>query len=209
MSLGLNVSSAVLSVISFTFFIVGCIGYSTEKKVIRNVAWIVSNDDLNRQWIGLQDVYVIFGDMTRLIKLSTCDGKTCNVCAENGRAAFGLIIVGSIFAFISAGMSIFNSRSPSASTQYANMMSAVISGVTGVIGFGVFMHSCYAELQSDDDQALTMHYGPGSILTLIAFLLMWIVAAMQAAAALSTPPSYSRPPERAEAPAKALEVEAV
>jgi hypothetical protein len=203
MSQALNGASAGLGLISFIFFTVGCFGYSSYREGIIQNNWInykiEFDDDITSQWtpkvyVGLQKSLIdITSGYSKLFPFNSCadsgddyydDGDRddmCNVCYRNGRSTFGLIVVSTVLAFIVTCLSGATAASPNAPLTYVNLVCSFISGLFGVIGFGLFMHSCYNKL--DDATTDTLHYGPGAIMTLIAFLAMWVVIVLQIAVA--------------------------
>jgi hypothetical protein len=202
MSQALNGASAGLGLISFIFFTVGCFGYSSYREGIIQNNWINYksgfDDDYAPNWnikvyVGLQKVLVdLTTGYSQLLPFNSCgnddddtydddDNNLCSVCYRNGRSTFGLLIISTVLAFIVTCLSGATAASPNAPLTYVNLVCSFISGLFGVIGFGLFMHSCYNKL--DDATTDTLHYGPGAIMTLIAFLAMWVVIVLQIAVA--------------------------
>jgi hypothetical protein len=200
MAQALNGVSAALASVSFIFYIVGCVGYSSNRDGIKSTNWInysVGNTDdyFNPEiYIGLRKVLLTFNsNYNQIISFKSCadgddddyddyddDDNTCDICYKNGQATFGLLVVAAILAFVVICLSGATAASPNAPLTYVNLVCSFISGLFGVIGFGLFMHSCYNKF--DDDVTETLHYGPGAIMSLVAFLLMWLVIVLQIAA---------------------------
>jgi hypothetical protein len=196
MSQALNGVSAGLAALATIFYIVGCVGYASEEDAIKNTNWInyAGDDDLLdiKVYVGLKKVlFTATNDYSTTFKFSSCandddnydddDNGLCSTCDETGKAAFGLLIISTILAFVVTCLSGATAASPNAPLTYANLVCSFVSGLFGVIGFGLFMHSCYNKV--DDTTTVDLQYGPGAILSLIAFLMMWIVIVLQIAVA--------------------------
>jgi hypothetical protein len=192
MSQALNGVSAGLAALATIFYIVGCVGYSSDHDGIKNTNWInyaMGDDDYvtPKVYVGLKKVLItVNSDYNFMIKYSECandddSNGLCSTCNDNGKATIGLLIISTILAFIVTCLSGATAASPNAPLTYVNLVCSFISGLFGVIGFGLFMHSCYNKL--DDATTDTLHYGPGAIMTLIAFLAMWVVIVLQIAVA--------------------------
>jgi hypothetical protein len=200
-AIALSAVSTIFGGFTFIFYIVGCVGYSASRDPIMNTAWItydVQDDDYNsfspKVYVGLQKVlFTINSKYNALFPWKSCgsgddgyddyddDSDFCNACHNDGKATFGLLVIASICAFIVTGLSFLSVKTPSPTITIANLIAAFISGLFGVIGFGLFMHDCYSKL--DDAAVGNLQYGPGSITTLVGFLLMWIVVVLQIAMA--------------------------
>jgi hypothetical protein len=192
----LNTVSVVFSACSFIFFIVGCIGYASDDRTIKNVAWIVSDDHGFQLWSALQaytfkatanDDYVgtigftnKFGDCALNDDDSVND--LCTTCLKDGNAAFGLLIVATVFAtmvVVTSGALISTINS---ALQGFSAFAAFVSGCFSLVGFGLYMGSCYYKI--DDQTAESLHYGPGAIIVLLGLLMMWVTVLMQVGAVI-------------------------
>ena len=198
MSVALNGTSVGVSGLALIFFIIGCAGYTKEKDTLKSVSWISQDDDYGNVWIGLTALYIDFGSyVSEVMLFSNCgddsyddgDDSACSQCERTGKAAVGLLVVATMLCFLSICLSGFSIASSSLPITYANIATSFLSGFLAVIGFGLFMHTCYDELQLDDDYATTLKYGPGSIITLVALLFMWITCVLQIAAAVLNKPA--------------------
>lgn len=189
-SVGLNGASIALSVVSLAFFVVGCIGYSDEGKVLKSVAWITSDNNGLDTYFGLRSVYVYIdlldSDAIRDYDDDACTFKFCDKCEKNGQAAFGLTVIATVFTAIAFALSAASLAAFNKGIQVANIFMAFIAAAASLVGVGLFMGKCYKELDnafSDGTNGLDLEWGPGAVLTLIGMLLMWIVVIFQIAAA--------------------------
>lgn len=177
----LNIASVVFSVCSFTFFIVGLIGYATDRDSTKNVAWLTVDDGETgtRVWANLAQFYYKSNGMSgvAIYANSDCGMSFCNECAKDGDAAFGLLIVATAFASFTLVLSGILSSAPNATFQAANVVLSFITGCFSLIGFGIFMGSCYTKI--DNELEYNTHYGPGAILTLLGLLMAWVTVFFQ------------------------------
>lgn len=189
MSVALNAASAVLSVTSFTFYIIGVIGYAVREETVKNVNWfhVFQRDGIHVN-AGLRALYyeqpgqataqLIYAD-------DSCGQDFCNRCQKTGDIAFGLLVVALVLSFISALLGISGTFAPSSSISGSNIAFSLGSVIFAVIGFGFFVHGCFPKLQNTVNT--DWDYGPGAIFTLIAFLLTFIVAVLQVIATSLSP----------------------
>lgn len=139
----LNALSLALCVISLTFFLVACIGYSDDETTAKNVPWAVYDDNNVEQWFGLR-MYVAkaFG-VQGSVEYSDCTSNdTCDKCNQDGKAAFGLMIIALTFTTICAGLSGAMIASANSAMQIANVLIAFVGFGTSLISVGLFMVSC-------------------------------------------------------------------
>jgi amino acid transporter len=196
----LNITCAVLSLTTFTFFLIGVIGYSNENTTVENVNWFHSygtgSSANSNSFIGLERiVFQIPGQPTTASIYRDCNNKTCNVCEREGENAFALLIISVIFSFFSLLLSVAGSVAHSKAISGANLASSLVATVFGVIGWGLFVNKCYNKITDNINQ--DFDYGPGAVLTLIAFLLSFIVFILQIVAT-ALPVGTSAPPPRSE-----------
>jgi hypothetical protein len=183
----LNTVSAVFSFLVFVFFIVGCVGYASTELDTKNVAWFRSNNNGFRTWFGLQQYVVKDKDAVTgytahglYADEHQCGFDFCNACAVSGNAAFGLLVIATIFSTFTAALSGVNATASNFTTQLVNLFCAFVSGTTSLIGFALFMTDCMFKVSHETTDDLK--YGPGSIITLLGLLMMWIVVLMQVGA---------------------------
>eukprot|EP00168_Porphyra_purpurea_P001551 TRINITY_DN11874_c0_g1_i1.p1 TRINITY_DN11874_c0_g1~~TRINITY_DN11874_c0_g1_i1.p1 ORF type:complete len:218 (+),score=9.02 TRINITY_DN11874_c0_g1_i1:59-712(+) len=210
MSTGLNGASIALSFISGLFFLIGCVGYADQKAAIENVAWITSSKNNLDVYFGLRTAYLSYKDpVMGTIDLSldyggdSCgDQDFCDKCQRDGQGALGLTIIALIFTTITLALSGALIASANKGMQIANIFMSFIAAAVSLIAIGLFMGECYNAVDdssnADDDAAayyyydddggdpLSLKWGPGSILTIIGMLLMWIVVVLQIVATVMT-----------------------
>lgn len=201
MSVVLNATSAVLSITSFTFYLIGVIGYSVREEVVKNVDWfhVFQRNGVHVD-AGLRALY--YSDPTsgsQQVIYADCNQSFCDRCDKHGENAFALLVVALVLSFIAILLSISGTFAPSVQTSGANIGVSIGSVIFAAIGWGLFVHKCFPQLENQVNY--DWDYGAGSILTLIAFLLTFIVAVLQVVATtLSPAPEVASPsPVKSEA----------
>lgn len=178
--------SIFLSLIAFIFFIVGCIGNSTEKSIIKNVSWIYYDHNHVETWFGLQksfSIYHINGQSVDYdVNYDKCKGNdddfvtACKTCDRVGPATVGLLAISvilSFFCMISNGIGLVNEEAPA---KVAGIILSFLTFLFSVIAVGIFMNQCYNDIGDEyyiNKKYLT--YGPGSVLATFGFLCMILV----------------------------------
>eukprot|EP00128_Syssomonas_multiformis_P018128 Colp12_sorted_trinity150504_noHs@33927 len=174
-----NIATVVFAFCSFVFFIIGCIGYASDKDVMENTAWVTIDDHGEKAWINLVGIYSKGAGGTGVQTYAdfSCTADFCDTCASTGDAAFALIIVATVFSSFNIVLSGILSSSPSSTLQLVNLFVAFITAVFSLIGFAIFMGGCYVKIE--DFTPLSTHYGPGAIITLLGLLMMWVAVFLQ------------------------------
>jgi uncharacterized membrane protein len=198
MSVALNGTSVALSLLSTIFFIIGSAGLAQDKSTVMNTAWIVSSQNgLDYYW-GLQKVfahYSAFGytlDVSVKYTSGDCGDNWCNTCQSDGQGAGGLTIIALIFAVVTLAFSGALIGSKNRSMQICNVLMSFFAAFSSLVAIGLFMSQCYNSINNSDDDdyddsfSLSLKWGPGSILTILGMLLMWIVVVLQIAAAATS-----------------------
>jgi hypothetical protein len=182
-AIGLSITSTILSLIAFTFFLVGVIGYSSNNTTVENVNWFYQNGTAGSTgYVGLERiVFDLPGDTVLVSQYSKCNSNLCNVCEIEGNNALGLLIISVIFSFFCIILSALASVTPTVGISGGNAASAFIASLFGVIGWSLFVNKCFNRISQDTTGDWV--YGPGSVLSLIAFILMFLVFVFQVAAA--------------------------
>eukprot|EP01032_Pedospumella_encystans_P013040 gene13040-15039_t len=187
MSVVLNATSALLSVTSFTFYFIGVIGYAVREETVKNVNWfhVFQRNNLHVN-AGLRALYyeTSTGTDVQLI-YADCTQDFCDRCDKYGHSTFALLVVALVLAFIVTLLSVSGAFAPSSSLSGANIALSLTSVIFGAVGFGLFTHICFPKLENEVNS--DWDYGPGAIFTLIAFLLMFIVAVLQVVATAIAP----------------------
>lgn len=206
-SVGLNGASLALATISSIFFIIGCVGYANQRDAVQNTAWFTASQDSVDYYFGLRYAYihVDISGFTFDGKIDysddACGGDACDKCTRDGKAAFGLTVISTIFAVIVGAMSAAGIAAPNKMISIANVFLSFVAAVFSLIAIGLFMGECYNAIKddssgdddddayyydddsTDDSGSLPLKWGPGGILTIIGMLMMWIVLIFQIAAA--------------------------
>ena len=181
MSPTLNYLSSTLSMIATVFYVIGSIGYSSSKDVVKNVAWITAEQSGVNVFYALKDVLINGHGQEQEQSYSDCsssDGNACDKCEENGKSAFVLCIVGAIVALCTVTLcGALTSRTVSFSMQLVSIVSAAAACAAGVIALSLFMGDCYDQL--DDQTTVDLEWGPGALLVASAMFLMAAVGVIQ------------------------------
>lgn len=201
-SVGLNATSAILSLTSFTFFLIGCIGYSNENTTVENVNWFWSRDwdnvENHNLYVGLSRLTIEnAGSDTASYPYSSkgCSLNFCDACEKHGENAFALLVIAVVFSFITTLLTIGASAAPSAGLSGGALSTAFVSCLFGVVGWSLFVNKCFRKIvRNDIVGANDFDYGPGAILTLIAFLLAFIVMILQIVSTAIAPASSNPTP---------------
>lgn len=143
----INGVTLLLTFLSNIFFLVGCIGFSSDKNTIKNVSWFYYKDDSNA-WFGLQKFYVDIDLAPYLVMKETvayssdsCGGTYCDECDRDGKGAFGLLIIALIFTVFSLLLNGASTASPSAPVQMGNAFTALVAFVASLVSISLFMVS--------------------------------------------------------------------
>lgn len=181
----LNATSAVFSLCAFVFFIVGCVGYSGDKDNLKNAAWIKIDDQGTEAWFGLLKYHFKTALFEGTTSFKDCTDSFCDECERDGRSAIGLLVISTVFAFVTTILSGALFASPQVPLQWGNIAVAFVSAAFALIGFGLFMGECYKKI--DDSSTLDLEWGPGSVLTCLGLLMMWLVVVLQLLALIIGP----------------------
>ena len=190
MSAVLNGISAAIAGLAVLFFIVGAAGYSNDSDVIEDVAWITISKNGFDVYYGLQKYLFKYNGYEPSLSYDsdTCTLDSCDHCYKDGMASIALIIIALFFTTAVTCISGVLVTSANSIMQATNSGLALFAAIMGAISLGIFMGDCYNkvydEVNTDDDYvgSVNLKWGPGSILTLIGVILMFIVAALQMSA---------------------------
>jgi hypothetical protein len=179
LSLVVNVITLVVGVICLTFFVVGAIGFANTEHTVHNVSWIFTKGDAanGKTYLGLRKFYVDGDNESFSSGFKACDGRFCNACYQDGLAAFGLLIIALFFTTFVIGLSAALLAKFNVGLQIANVFASFAAGCSALVAVGLFMGDCYDHI--DSAVSTDLHWGPGSILTIIGMGLMWAAVVMQ------------------------------
>jgi len=180
MSQALNGVSAVFALCATVFFVIGCAGYTETKEDLQNVPWItVDEDSLGlKVYFGLQAFRFEAGNSeTQAYSGDGCLSAFCDRCEHDGRSAIGLLVISTVFAAVATVLSGALAASHNATTQLGNLFLSFVSAAFAIIGFGMFMGSCYMKI--DEDSNFDLKWGAGSIITLLGLIMMFVVVVLQ------------------------------
>lgn len=161
MSVALNSFSAVLSATSFTFYLIGVIGYSLQREVIENVSWFTVDENGVNIYVGLRKT--IFetnvGIQEIVYSRSSCNGDFCDACEREGDNAFALLVVATVFSFVAMALSITAAAAPSKEVSGANLACSFVALTFGVIGWSLFVQKCfYDEIDDVVKSLIDFHF---------------------------------------------------
>lgn len=191
MVLTLNSASAGLSLIAFVFFLIGCIGYTSNQDTLRDVAWLTYKQDSNNKvWFALLklsfevDLGLFYGKVSDTVQYDdkACGFNFCDVCHEEGQNAFGLLVLALAATLVSGVISSAIVGFYFFTLQLANVIIAAVAVASSVIGISLFMDICMNKIKDEIDNDKDLKWGPGSIISVVGMLLMFIVMLLQIAA---------------------------
>lgn len=205
MALAHNITSLVLSVLAWIFFIIGCIGNSTGDFNVENAPWIIVNPDQGEHiFFGTQAFYQEnnnIGFPTDLTKYRNCESTVgfCTPCKDNGRVTFAMLCIAVIFAAFAIIFSTVLIFAEVASVQYTNLAFTAASTIMAVVGWSVFMRRCYHHI---DEAYNHLEYGAAASITLLGFLLMGINVVVNVCSICCPCPATSGAAAAASSPSK-------
>ena len=188
----LHIASLIGSSIACVFFLIGIIGFSSEKQSVTNVSWghavSVSGMNEEKMWLGLQKGYDNTNSVMTEIHYhdhNQCTSDWCHNCDVHGQNCFALLVIALIFAFITCLQSTSLVQAFNAHTQIHNIIAPFVSLVFSVVGWSLFINKCFDPVNKHS--TLAFKY---------AFLLMYLVTVLQICAAyISKPASTPVPTE--------------
>jgi hypothetical protein len=191
----------ITTFITLVFYIVGLSAYARERvPVVINTRWqTVSAADNTTLYAGLR-AFVLEqpdGDTT-LYRYETCPFSFCAPCRDSGRVAFGVLLVGAFFAFVTLALALPGLENKPYGIKITVIMTTFITGICGIISFGFYGISCYDQIEAAVVSGTTVEWSTGAALVLTGFSLMFFgwVAAMGDAGLPSEEPQSSQPEQQ-------------
>jgi hypothetical protein len=160
-----------LSLVACLFYMIGAIGASDDADTIENVSWVTASAGNIDYYFGLKAL--AFDGEELKYSAKSCGSDACDECDESGETAEVMVILALLCAAVTAVVGVMGILGKEHKfISIAGIVAALLSILFGVIGFAEF-DDCFDQIDRDMDDAA---YGPGMALTLIAFLLMLVVA---------------------------------
>lgn len=189
MALAHNLTSLFCCLGAWIFFVIGCIGNSSDVENVKHAPWIRSQGKDFDLWVGTQ-AFVYddnSGSGEQITKFRSCESNIdfCTNCKDAGRVTFALLVIAVIFSMVAIILSAINLGGEHFSVQYATVASTGSSFVMALVGWCVFMRRCYHAI--DDDVSRDMYYGAGGALTLLGYLLMGIAVIVNVVNVMNKP----------------------
>lgn len=176
----INAVSAGLSVISFTFFLIGIIGYAPQKASLVDIHWIrIHASNVQNIYFGTQSLYFDVSGQHNVIKYGDdeCTGDFCDQCDWQGKVVGGLLIIALVFTTVSIALSGASVSTVSKPMGISNIVMSFIAFATSLVGIVSFMGRCWSEVNTQFSN--DAEWGPGAILSIIGMVLMGIVFLLQ------------------------------
>eukprot|EP01031_Cornospumella_fuschlensis_P033763 gene33763-40852_t len=168
-----QIAACALSVVSTIFFIIGSIGYSDDNDTIENVAWLVYDDD--QAYYALRAVSA----NDDVFKYSDCSSDTCDSCETDGKVALAFLIIAIFTTVAAAGLHGSMASGSNDAMKIPAVVTSLLGFIASLISVATFMGDCYVNLRDetgiDKDK---LDWGPGSILSIIGMLLMFLVTCL-------------------------------
>jgi hypothetical protein len=171
----INAIVCFLATAALALYIASVCAYSDKHRDIKNVAWFREKD--NDTHFGLR---AATGDTGGVTEYHDCDGDACNYCDRDGKAAFALTLFSLVMAFLVAALAWANVVKYDHGRQAAKIAFSTLAWIASVIAIGLMMGHCRGEVE---DTGGSYEWGPGSIMALVALLLMFINMCLLSAAA--------------------------
>jgi ABC-type Na+ efflux pump permease subunit len=173
----INAICCFLATVCVVFYVCGVTAYSNNSRDLDNVPWFLStNKPIAR--FGLRSVTVEnSGGET---EYHNCSGDACDACDKDGKVAFALTLFSLVMGFLVAALAAANFASFDGIRQAAKIICTALAVVATIIALGVMMGHCKSKVENDGGD---YDWGAGSILTLIAMLLMLITMCLLSVAA--------------------------
>lgn len=201
MPLAHNITSVFCTFGAWVFFIIGCIGNSSDENNVKNAPWIRAKGSDFNLWVGTQGFVVDNGVDTTFTRFRSCESAQpfCTSCKDNGRVTFALMVIAVCFALISTIFSAVNCGAEHSAIQYTTIATTGASFVMAIVGWCVFMRRCYHDV--DDAVSQDLYYGAGSAISLLGFLLMGIALIVNVLSVVSktAPAAAANSPQRVPA----------
>jgi hypothetical protein len=174
----LNRAILALTSLCVLFFMLGCLAYSDDMGVLGDNAWFQIIDS-GGDYYGEESSYAFFGlvgyayiDTYRwsgarygVVKYADCSEHFCKACDSAGGAAFAFTLIATLLA---TTVLIMASQKASKSVVLKPACSAVLSAFLAMC---IFMGQCLGKFSGAS-------WGSGSVLVLVAMILMCIVIAL-------------------------------
>jgi uncharacterized membrane protein YidH (DUF202 family) len=173
----INAICCFLATVCVVFYVCGVTAYSNKSRDLGNVPWFLSTDKPIARF-GLRSFTVEnSGDET---EYHDCSGDACDACDKDGKVAFALTLFSLAMAFLVAALAGANFVSYDGIRQAAKIICTALAVVATIIALGLMMGHCRRKVENDGGN---YDWGAGSILTLIAMLLMLITMCLLSVAA--------------------------
>lgn len=178
----LFIAAAVLSFISFIFFLIGAAGHGDDEETVSSIPWgIVEFDDVDIDlYLGLQGFVTDSDGDTEYTKYDDdiCTTDSCDTCNDAGDPVVAMCVLAMVLALASLVFNVLGGMSASVLTSIGGTACALISAIFGIVAFAVF-GECLVDAVDDANEA-SGYSGAAGTLTLIGFILMVIATILDA-----------------------------
>ena len=177
----INAISTGFSVISFTFFLIGIIGYAPETGVLQDIPWIVVKSGNTQKYLfGTQGFYIDVPTQHNVIMYgdNDCNLDFCGDCEWEGQVVGGLLVIALVFTAVVIGLSGATVTTVSKPLGISNIVMSFTAFAVSLVGIVSFMGRCFSEIDHVFPNKKP-EWGPGSILSIIGMVLMGLVFLLQ------------------------------
>lgn len=179
----INLISIPIGALSSIFFIVGISAFSKEKRTVEMTSWMWLKEGIFEAQFGLRRIFASVADEEVTVEYDgVCAAAWCDVCAQNGKGAVGLVFLALLFAVATIIWSGKLWKVYTNAGQILNVFLSFTSACTALTGVGLFMGDCFYKMRSDASAPIPLselEWGPGSKVTILGMFLMWIVSFLQ------------------------------
>ena len=183
-------SSAILSLISAVFFLIGAASHGDDRSTVENIPFGVGDFESSGGitfgisgdvFLGLQGFVTEFdnGDDTEYDTYADCDFDFCDTCEDVGATVDALCVISLVLAIVVVVFGAMGAMSDgSMIAKIGCTVGSVVSAILSIVAFVTF-RPCFADYVDDAAEVFgssSATYGIAGWLTLIGFALMALAA---------------------------------
>jgi hypothetical protein len=171
--------SVFLSFLAVIFNLVGSITFSQERATVKHTAWATENKSSDvKAWLGLRELILEENGATAIFKFEgsddqACEFEFCVLCEESGKVAFGLLILAALLSLLTGLLAFPGNEDNPTLKKVGIAVTSLLTAISDAASFGIFGLACYKAIE--EETAIDLAYGPGSILPLFSFSAMSLV----------------------------------
>lgn len=176
----INGFSAFFSILCAIFFGMGALGYSDDNDMVKRDSWFHVESSSLTVYANLLKMIFIASDGTvegMYYDDDMCLFDFCDYCKLYGTVVMPLMVLSTITAFALFVTTFIGAHYPTVALSWRGIFLSSLSTISALLGWGFFMNKCYLEFHKVFKEG--SGYGPGSVLPLLGYLIMFGVTVMQ------------------------------